>query len=370
MTTVVFENATIADAVKKAARVAPSKSGHAFDKAAGIVLDLFPDDDVKCVIRATNTDIFSAEVVGVLEATGPEVRWRLPSMVFAGVVGNLPITNGKTVTLEQDDSRIKITSGRTKATIIQMDASYYPGWDSFDPAGMSQVNGLGGKLELIEWAASTAPQPPLCGVYLDGNYAVATDRYRLARIPLRLNLSRPIIIPAGILGSVLRPMGDVGLAVRGSTLEISVDGYHQVQTIIYDMDFPNISKVMQTDYPEQVEVAKTAMLEMLGRANNFAGADRTPILRMYIGREEIAVMMTNDEIGLLGDVVEVSGQATHPRMEIKFTPKNLIDAIGKAPGSKVILHYDPENPKRPMLVSDGSGYECWIVPRSDIRAEM
>lgn len=369
MTKVVFETATLADAVRKASRVAPSKSGHAFDKAAGIVLDLFPGEEVQAVIRATNVDVFSTEVVNVLDCLGDMVRWRLPSEVFASVIASLPITNGKTVTLEQEGSKLKITSGKTKATLILMDPTYYPGWEGFDPDGLTTVNGLGGRIEQVEWAASTAPQPPLCGVYLDGEYAVATDRYRIARTPCKIDLGRPVIIPARILGNVLRPMGEVGVAVRGSTLQIQVDDYHQIQTITYDMAYPKINQVMRTDHPERVEISKAPFLEMLSRANNFAGADRTPLLRMYLGREELAVMMTNDEIGLIGDVLEVPGQIPHPRIETKFTPKNLVDAVTKAPGSKVILAYDPSVPNRPFYVSDGSGYESWIVQRTDVRTE-
>lgn len=369
MTQVTFETATLADAIKTAARIAPSKSGHAFDKAAGIVLDIFPDGDVKCVVRATNTDIFSAEVISVVEANGPEVRWRLSSMVLAGVIGSLPISSGRTVTLVQEKSSIKILSGRTKATMILMDPTYYPDWDSFDSTTMTQVNGLGGRIAQVEWAASSTPTPPLCGVYLDGSYAVATDRYRVARVPCKVDLEKPIIIPSGILGSVIKPMGDVGIAVRGGLLQISVDGYRQIQTITYDMEYPPIEKVLRTDYPAKVQVDKQELLDMLSRANNFAGSDRAPLLRMFFGKEEVAAMMSNDEVGILGDVIEVPGQISHPRTEIGFTPKNLIDGVGKAPGAKVTLQYDPQNYKSPTYISDGSGYEAWIVPRAELRGQ-
>lgn len=369
MTSVTFETATLADAVRKAARVAPSKSGHAFDKAAGLVLDLFPDEEVAAVIRATNIDVFSTEIISPLACEGKEVRWRLPSEILASVIGSLPLTSGKNVTLTQDKSQLRITSGRMKATLNLMDPTFYPGWESFDADGMATVSGLGGKIEQVEWAASTAPQPPLCGVYLDGESAIATDRYRLARVPCKVDLDRPIIIPARILGNVLRPMGEVCVAVRGSTLEIQVDDYHQIQTITYDMKFPNIAKVMRSDHPERIELDKGPLLDMIGRANTFAGADRTPLLKMFVGREEIAVMMANAEVGLLGDVLEIPGQAIHTRMEMKFTPKNLVDALNKAPGSKITLAYDQDKPTAPFYVTDGSGYESWVVQRSEIKPD-
>lgn len=365
MTTITFETSTLADAVRKADRVAPSRSGQAFDKAAGIVMDIFPEGDISCVIRATSLEVFSAEAVSALHVEGEETRWRVSSMAFAKVIAALPIGTGKTVTLKQERSEVKLTSGKTRGALRLMDPTYYPSWESFDPDGMSSITGLGSKLELVEWAASTAPQPPLCGVYLDGEYAMAADRYRMARVPARIDLAHPVTIPAGILSGVLKPMGDVSLALRESLLEVAVDDYHQVQVTVYDMKYPDIRKAMRTEFPETVEVDKGAFLGMINLANTFSGADRNPVMKLYFGREEIAAMLENADLGFIGDSIEVPGQITHKRCELRYAPKYLTDAISKAPGTKLKVSYDPNGRSALYIHDDSTQYEAWIAPRSE-----
>lgn len=365
MTSIVFESATIIDVVKKAARVAPGK-GHAFDKANGIIVQVTPNEEVKCLIRATNLDVFYSEVVGCVESEGDDVVWRLPSQLLAAVLGKLPIGSGKQIKFSQDGNKVNVTSGRLRVIMNLADATYYPEWDMFDGSSLSTVSGLGGRLSLVEWAADSGAQPPYNAVYMDGEYLVATDRYKVARVPMKVDLPHPVVVPAGLLGASLKSMGDTALGVSGTMLHLMPDDFTQIQTVIFDVQYPPVSSVMRTDYPVKVEVPKVQLIDMLDRANQFASADRSPLLRMYFGKSEIAAMMANDEIGLIGDAIEVPGQIPHRRCEIKFTPKYIIDAISKSPNDKVTLMYDPENANRTVYVDGGSGYECWVLPRRDI----
>src|SRR6478735_9046351 len=115
MTKVVFETATIADAIRKADRVAPGKD-KAFDKAAGIVIEVDPQAEPPVIIRATNLDVYSMEWMDVLSVEGDVARWRLPSSLLAQVMSKLPIGSGTTVTLEE------ITDGRGHS-VIQLTTS-------------------------------------------------------------------------------------------------------------------------------------------------------------------------------------------------------------------------------------------------------
>ena len=367
MTSITFETAAIADAIKKAGLVAPTR-GEAFDKANGIVMDIFPDSDVQCVVRATNLAVYTAEGVNAIQASGNEVRWRLAANILKGVMESLPIGAGKNVTFAQEGSEVKMQSGRMKASMRLIDPSMYPNWDTFDPEGMSSIAGLGGKIALVEWACLESPQPPLCGVYLDGEWAIATDKFKMARVPCKVELKHPVTIPSGILSSVLRPLTDVSLAVRDTTLEILVAELHQVQTIVFGVEYPaaQIMKVMELEYPVEVEVAKQDLLSLINLALSMAGHERNPTVKMIFGRGEIAAMLRNAEVGFLGDVLEVPGQIGHNRVTLNFTPKILTDAISKAPSARVTLAYNPDRLKMPFRVSDGSGYMAWIQPKNDL----
>ena len=87
---------------------------------------------------------------------------------------------------------------------------------------------------------------------------------------------------------------------------------------------------------------------------------------LFIGKGEIAVMMSNEEVGLLGDVLETPGFCDHSRIEMKFTPRNIIEAIANCPNQKMDFHYNSVPAKRSMVYIDGgSGYQTWVMGRSE-----
>jgi DNA polymerase III sliding clamp (beta) subunit (PCNA family) len=371
VTSVTFETATIADAIRRAARIAPGKAGHAFDKAAGIFMEINPKDDVQCLVRATNIEAFHTEIIATVGSEGEPARWRLPSMLMANIVGNLPPKSGSTVKFTQEDRKIRITTGKMRASMNLIDNESYPDWEMFDGSELTMVGGLGGRVGMVEWAASGDNSPPLCGVYLDGEWAVATDRYKLARVPCKIeNLPRPIIIPSGILGQALKTMGDTGVMATANQLLLAPDDYTQLRLAMYDAKYPPVERIFDTQYEAVVEVMKTELLEKVQQANQYAGAERNPMLRTFWGKGEIAVMMENAEVGIIGDVVECPGFLDHARVEIKFTPKNLTDALSNAPESKVKIHYGytEEGLKTPTIKIDGgAGYQAWVMKRQEAR---
>lgn len=363
-TTITFEAATIIDAVRKAAQVAPGKSGVAFDKASGLLLHVTPSQDVKCLIRATNLDIFYSEVVGSLSQDGPDTVWRLPAQLLNEIIGTLDIKSGNTIAFKQDGNQVHVSSGRMKAKFRTMDASYYPDWEMFDQVSMTTVQNLGGKISLVEWAAAAGTGPPFGGIYLDGESVIATDRYKLVRVPLEADLPHPVLIPVG-LGSMLRQMGDTQLQVAGNQLQLMPDDYTQIAAVLFDSAYPPVASVMRTDYPEFIDVSKTLLAGIITRATKMAGADRMPIVDLYLGKGEVAAFLENVEQGLVGDVVELPGQASHPRVKLRFTPQYLLTSLNKSPSERVKIGYDPSDSDRVIYIDGGSGYEAWVIPRRD-----
>jgi DNA polymerase III sliding clamp (beta) subunit (PCNA family) len=361
MTRAVFETATIADAIRSAEKVAPNK-GQAFDKAAGILMEIDPANGT-VVVRATNTEIFHMAWIDSVELDGAARTWLFPSKVFAGLMAALPIGSGKNVTFDdKDGSAVYVESGRTKAKFQLMSHEYYPTWGAFDPDGLFPAKDMGGRISQVEWAAAKA-EVPISGVHLDGEWAVCTDRYRCARVPLSIpDLTEPITIPAGLLGQVLKQTGEILIGVSGDTLLIMPDEHTQIRTVVYGQKFPAVKRIMKEQSPAYVTFKKQELLEVVNRTMTFGGAERTPRLRVFLGNEEIACMMSDVERGMIGDVVEVPGYCTHDRFEIRFTPKNLTDALNAAPNDEVTIGYDPQNPKSILHVAGGSGFDAWIMP--------
>jgi DNA polymerase III sliding clamp (beta) subunit (PCNA family) len=366
---VTFETSTLADAIKKADRIAPTK-GSAFDKAAGIVLSIDPASGL-VVVRATDLRIYSMEWVTSLTIEGEApVEWRLPSKLFATVLAGLPIGTGKEVTLEEitngRNRLVVLSSGRTKAKFNLMQVDYYPVWDAFNPDDLNEADDMGGRIAMVEWAASQADDPPLSGVFFDGEVAKATDQYKLTMAPLKIpSLVEPITVPAGILGQVLKETGEVlvGVSEDGHLLIMPAPTI-QIKATIFGATYPNTARIeAMAETPNRVKVHKAAFLEILQRASAFSGSERYPVLKVYFGKEEIAVMMNTVEVGALADVMEVPGYCDHRRIEMRFGPKNLIPAIEHVPNEYLTLGYDANNGMSVLHIDGGSGYQSWVMPR-------
>ncbi|QEM40880.1 MAG: DnaN [Phage AS32] len=365
MMKVTFENATIADSITKAARVAPTR-GEAFDKASGILMTLDPEEGT-VTLRSTNLHLFYLEVVDAIDVQG-EGEWRLNSIVLAGVVGKLPIGSGKTVTFEQKGSEVHMKSGRTTAKFRTIDTTYYPKWDAYDPEKLEMVPDLGQRIQQVEWAAMQDHEISFAGIHLDGEHITATDRIRLARVPCEAEpIYKPVTIPAGILKPLLGGLRDVAVGIDEGMFLLMPDVSTQLKTRIYDREYPPSVKTAFTkfDWPNKVSVRKSALLEIIDRAAVFAQRDRSPKLDFIVGKGEIAVMCSDVDMGLLGDVVTVEG-ADHNRHRMIFTPRNITDALNAAPSEEVDIFYNIEESNYPLKIDGGSGYVAIVMARREI----
>ena len=362
---VVFENATIAEAVRRIERIAPKK-GEAFDKASGIVFDIDPTSEFPVQMRATNLETYYREWVGALEAQGEPTSWRLPSMTLASIVAKLPIGSSRNVRFSVEGNRIlEIQSGRFKAKLGMVPVDHYPSWEPFDPSSMSAIDNLGTRIEQVAWAtAKGVPGSAIAAVRLNGSGLVATDRYRLASVPLEIaGLEGDLVVPLGNISSLIKEFGAVKVGVSGNMLTILPNDFTQIMCNIYEAQFPNVERVIIRDHPEHVTVNKNHVIEVIERVIVADSKNRIPEMEMYIGSEELAFFVKeSDGLGSAGDALEIAGQATHPRTMIRMNPMALTECLTAAPGDNVQIHYRTDGKFSTVRVTAAHGFESWLVP--------
>lgn len=362
-TTVVFEVAALADALTKAARVAPTR-GDAFTKAAGIVLDVTSDE---AIVMATDTLVRYSTWLTPESFEGEPASWRLPSRIFADVISKLKTTQTKTVKLVQEGGRLRLEHGRTRAQFNLIDMDEYPRWMPFSPDDMTEVEGLARAVSAVDWASADKGDPPLIGVLLTGQQAVASDRYKFASMPCQIDLEEPIVIPPAVITSILKPTMNVMIRVEGSQVYIMPDDFTQIALTAYGTPFPPVARVMNRSWPTMVKVNRHALIDMIELVMSMSGADRMPTVVLIFGRQEIAAMLANQEVGLLGHIVDTPGQlAFTKRHEMRFKPEYLLGALNGCQAAEITLGFDMENPKAPVYIDGGDGLEFWIAPRQKI----
>lgn len=368
-TSVTFDNATLSEAVKRLAIIAPKK-GEARDKADGIVLDIHPGEAWVANARVTNLSVYYDEWINTIEATGPAAKWRLNAILFSGIIGKLPIGRGKTTTLTQDRGSLLITSGRTKAKLMLISTEYYPQWPPFDPASLSGVHELGLRIEQTSWAAQASEGSILSGIRFDGKTIASTDRYRLARVPCVIpSITEPVIVPAKILGPIIRQMGgETKVGVVDEKFAIMPNPYTQITCAILGGKYPNVDGVMEknSQHPNSITVNKEQLIATIDRVSVIGRGERVLVTKMWIGKSELAFMHEDGQgRDHIGDVIELDGQCQHERMQAAINPMFFVEALAQCPTDNIKISYDASNPVVPLHVYGGETYEAWVVPLSD-----
>jgi DNA polymerase III sliding clamp (beta) subunit (PCNA family) len=361
-TTVVFETATLASAVGKAARVAPTK-GAAYDKAAGIVLEIDPEAEHPVTVKSTNLEVTYLEWVNYLEIKGPPVTWRLPSILFSGLLSNLPIGSDAKVTLKHSDSDLIITSGKKRAKIRRMhDDLPYLQWQPFDSTAMLEVPEFSKRVAQVSWACD-AESIPISGVHIAGDRIVATNRFRLAHVPCKVPVVEPITVPLDVLAPVLKNVVDARIEAQERRLHMMPDDYTQITATIFDADYLPWERITEMEVPQELTLTREEFREAIASMLVLVKTERYPLVRFIIGEGKIAIGMYVEGVGQIDDEIEVAG-ADHEPYEIHFTPQNVTEALAHAFSDTLTLSYNTGNPTSLVKFYDAKDdYEAWVVPR-------
>lgn len=365
MTTVEFEIAGLADSLKKASQIAPTK-GRQLEKFAGLLLEVLPETEeteATVILRATNGDVFYREWITPNSVTGEMTTWRLPSKLVANVVAQLP--QSKVVKFEDspgDAARLEITCGKLKATTRKMIADTYPDWDYVDQDLLVQVPGFGQSLEEVGWAVAS-DHPPFNGIRITEDMMFGCDKYRLARTPVEIEgLPEAITVPASVLAPIIKHVVDTKVLITENYMCLVPNDRTEILCTIFGEEYPSVDRILNTEFSHTIEFDKLMMKDIVDRVMAAGSTDRQFGLDVKIGDEtvEIGIM---DEDHQINDSIYLEGQCDHSVTHFSFSPINFTESITKAPNGTIRLKYTSGNPKK-MVKFEGDGdYEVWVAPR-------
>lgn len=364
MTAVEFEIAGLADSMKKAAQIAPTK-GRQLEKFAGLLLEVLPETEeteATVILRATNGDVFYREWITPNSIEGDPITWRLPSKLVSNVVAQLP--QSKVVRFEdsEDVSRVKITCGKLKATTRKMIPDTYPDWDYIDQDGLAQVPGFGAALEEVGWAVAN-DHPPFNGIRIMDDMMFGCDKYRLARTPVEIEgLDDPITVPASVLAPIIKHVVDTKVMVTENHLCLMPNDRTEILCTIFGEEYPPVDRILNTEFTNEIEFDKSMMKDIVDRVMAAGSSDRQFGLDVIIGDETVEVGIM-DEDHQISDSIYLEGQAGHSPTHLTFSHTNFTEPISKAPSGTMKLKYTEGNPRK-MVKFEGDGdFEVWVAPR-------
>lgn len=361
MSRATFETATLADAIRKAARFAPSK-GAELDRAGGIVIDLeLPLDTPVATVRATNLNVFYRQTIFPLRLTVDRPHWRVSSVLLENVVSRLPMQLGSTVELWDVDGCLHLMAGKVQAklNLFDIDASY-PAWSAFDPYGMELVEGFSRRVAQARWATEAKAGNILSGVHIDGDALWATERTCAVKVALECPVDRPVTAPLGEVTELVRDHPEVYLRATTDALEILVDEDTQVRVILLAGEYPVLSGFLESPMTEVMTLDKTALLAAVDRLMVLDSGDRYPVMKMEFGESGLRLRREVPDIGWIDEQIELA-EVPAP-YEFWVNPLVLRNILGGTNKNEIEFAHGAE-PLAPFRVADGDGYTATALPR-------
>lgn len=360
-TTVEFETAGLADALRRASRVAPAR-GNALTQFGGILLEVGAS---RVLVRSTDGDVFLSQFLDPHRIDGDQCTWRVPSQIVTKIVTSLPHGRGQEVTLTGDGSQVTITQGRMTATIGLMDHTLYPMFRPEPiPEAAQRVDGFGTLLDRVSWAASRGEALATSSILVTADRLVAATNNGIATIPhpgLELG-SGEALVSLATVSSVLAHMPDVSLWLDDNAMYLAPSPDVQARCRLWGEKFPAWRRAAERTFttsvllPSQDVSAILTRLRAVVEREGAAGAHVWLILDRGQLRFHAA---DSDGTAAVTDTLELlPGMADHDPVTMRVAASVLSSALGKAPGEQLVLRYDYSGH---MVRIDGEGgYSCWV----------
>jgi DNA polymerase-3 subunit beta len=347
------ERDVLAEAVTWAARALPSRPP--VPVLAGLLLETDSDG----VLRLSSFDYeVSARVevpADVMDAGTVLVSGRL----LADISKSLP---AKPVDVATDGSRVSLTCGASRFTLLTMPVDEYPTLPTM-PDGSGSVAGdvfTQAVAQVTVAASRDETLPILTGVRVeiedDTLTLLATDRYRLAMRtltwrPAATGMSTVALVRARTLSEVSKALGasgDVNLALStgGSTELIGFEaGGRRTTSLLVDGEYPKVRSLFPAESPTYATVDTHLLIEAVRRVSLVAERN-TPVrlsftdgaITLEAGQGEDAQASEAVEAGLVGE-----------DLSIAFNPQFLLDGLGALNTPFARLSFT--QPSKPAVIS-------------------
>ncbi len=287
----------------------------------------------------------------------------------------------KPVDVQLDGTKVVITCGASRFTLLTMPVDEYPSLPSMPPvAGVVDGEDLTHAVAQVSIAASRDDTLPLLtGVRMeiDGEKLtlLATDRYRLALRELSWKPATPgfasvALVRARTLTDVARSLGTSGSVTVALTTAGGVDligfegGGRQTTSLLVDGDYPPVRRLFPDDTPIHAVVDRSALVAAAKRVALVAERN-TPIrltfsegqLVLEAGQGDDAQASEGLEATLVGEPITVA-----------FNPQYLLDGLGAFGTPFVRLSFT--HPNKPVEFTgqdevtgeDSQEYSYLLVP--------
>lgn len=351
----------LADAVAWTARTLPSRP--TVPVLAGLRIDA---DQTQVTFSS-----FDYEVSGrvSVEADVADTGTVLVSgRLLADIARSLP---PKPVDVAADGSKVTITCGSARFTLLTLPVEEYPELPVM-PAASGTVPGALFAEAVAQVAVAAGRDdmlPTLTGirVEIEGTTVTlgATDRYRLAVRefawnPEQSDISIVALVPARILvdaAKTLAPIGDITLALgsgnHDSLLGLAAGGRNTTSRLIDGEWVPNYRKLFPADVATVARVEISALIESVKRVALVA--ERNTPVRLAFDESQVVLEAGSGEDAQASEALAADVQG--PAIATGFNPTYLLDGLQALDAPFVHLSFT-DTPLKPVVIQGTTSLEA------------
>ncbi|WP_017615737.1 DNA polymerase III subunit beta [Nocardiopsis salina] len=353
-----------ADAVAWTARALPARP--AVPVLAGMRLEA-PEDSPSLRLSGFDYEVSTrASVRAEVDEGGSAL---IPGRLLAEIVRNLP--EGP-VEIRSEGSRVLISGGAARFTLITMPLEDYPSLPGMPPRiGSVPAQALTQAVRQVTPAASRDDTlPMLTGAYLDFSgdslSVVATDRYRIAVrelwwLPSDTSIDVAALVPARTLSDTVRGLvtgENVDIALSTVTVGEGVSlspgegmigfesGERRTTTRLIDSDFVKYRSWFPAGFSGRAHVTVAPLLEAVKRVALVA--DRTTPLRLAFSEDEVVLEAGSGDDAQAVEAIEVDYEGDPLRLA--FRPDYLLDGLSGVETERARLNFT--EPTKPAVFTD------------------
>ena len=366
------ERDALADAVTWAARALPSRPP--VPVLAGLLLEA----DQAGVLRLSSFDYeVSARVEVPAEVVDPGTVL-VSGRLLADISRALP---AKPVDVATDASRVSVTCGSGRFTLLTMPVEEYPSLPAM-PEASGTIDGdvfTQAVAQVTVAASRDETLPILTGirVEVDGEQLtlLATDRYRLA---MRTLPWRPVapggesvaLVRARTLSDVAKALGAAGdvtlaLTTGGATEMIGFEAAgRRTTSLLVDGDYPKVRSLFPETSPTFAALSTQALVDAVRRVALVA--ERNTPVRMTFGDGAVTLEAGQGEDAQASEAVECNLEGAE--LSIAFNPQFLLDGLGALTTPFARLSFT--QPRKPAVITgqaelegqDDTSYRYLLMP--------
>ncbi len=325
------ERDVMAEAVSWTARALPSRPP--VPVLAGLLLEA----DAEGILRLSSFDYEVSARVEVAAEVMDVGTVLVSGRLLADICRSLP---AKPVDVATDGSRVSLTCGASRFTLLTMPVDEYPTLPTI-PEGSGVIPGdvLTQAVAQVTVAASRDETLPiLTGVRMEIEdetvTLLATDRYRLAMRtltwrPANPGISSVALVRARTLSEVAKALGSAGdvslaLATGGSTELIGFEaGGRRTTSLLVDGEYPKVRSLFPAESPTFAVVQTSLLIEAVRRVALVA--ERNTPVRLTFTDGAITLEAGQGEDAQASEAVESS--LVGEELSIAFNPQFLLDGL-------------------------------------------